>query len=80
MLVCTLQREGNSLCCGSRGSELYHTLKAEVLATQDWDVWITETSCLGWCHKEGPTVAVYPEGQIFRAVSKEEALELLKDS
>ena len=39
---------------------------------------ITKTKCLGHC-KEGPTIAVYPEGFIFRKVSMDDTDKIIKE-
>jgi len=81
VLVCSNEREDGTVCCGDLGSSVFKDLKAHVAETQDWDVWVTETSCLGWCSVRGATVAVYPEGCFYQGVQDyTDLLSLLEDT
>jgi sirohydrochlorin cobaltochelatase len=66
--------------CASRGSiPLLGSLRRLVKhAGQEQGIRITKTGCMGRCG-EGPTVAVYPDGVWYRAVSVADAHELVEE-
>lgn len=55
--------------CGQRGLAVYDALKQEVAARGEVSgVWVTRTHCLGICPAQGCTVALAPQGRVFREV------------
>ena len=66
--------------CASRGSiSLIGTLRRLVKrAGQERGIRITKTGCMGRCG-EGPTLAVYPDGIWYRAVTVADAPELVEE-
>lgn len=80
ILVCTNQRSGRKVCCGGLGDEIYLDLKTLIQDNELWDIWVTQTSCLGWCSLEGATLTLYPEGDFYQGVtSAEEVLSRVSD-
>lgn len=81
ILVCVNERRDSELpsCGDGRSEEVYEAfrrwLTAHRLLTR---IWLTQTSCLGWCHEEGTTVAIYPEGAWYRAVTPEDCQQLIE--
>ena len=75
VLICVNRREeGSSMPCCARGGDdaevIYEALRAWVQARGLLaQVWITRTSCLGWCHRDGATLVFYPENRWYRAVT-----------
>ncbi len=67
-------------CCAKRGSEqILKRLREHVNSKGLMHKYnITKTKCLGHC-KEGPTIAVYPEGFIFKKVSLEDTDKIIKE-
>ncbi|MFU8802415.1 MAG: (2Fe-2S) ferredoxin domain-containing protein [Bradymonadaceae bacterium] len=80
VLVCTNLRDhgGMPSCARGDSEEVYARLrrwiaKNSMLAR----IWVTPTGCLGWCHIDGATVAIYPEGIWYRAVTPEDVDEFI---
>lgn len=74
VLVCVNRRgpENAMPSCGELGGDaVWDTLRGWVsqrgLLSK---VWVTKTACLGWCHKDGVTVAFYPQGDFYRRVTQ----------
>src|SRR5580658_4001186 len=60
--------------CANSGEVLYDALKEEVSSRRQFaDVWVTKTSCLGICPREGATVIAYPLGHVFTEAFASEA-------
>lgn len=82
VLVCTNERpDGSRLpCCDDGGgAEIYERFRRWVdsrgLLTR---IWVTKTDCMGWCNRDGTTVALYPDDIMYRAVSPEDCDELIE--
>ncbi len=81
VLVCTNQRTDSDLpsCADSQGFEVYDYFR-------DWlderglltRVWLTQTHCMGWCHSDGATVAIYPDDIWYRAVTPGDCQEIIE--
>lgn len=75
--VCANRRDASSPLgagCGDEGDALYDALKKEVARHQEHArVWITKTSCMGVCPKQGATCARYPRARIFTDVKAADA-------
>ena len=72
VLVCVNEREGTSMpCCASAGAEAVYERLRRWIAEQGMlgQIWLSRAGCLGWCHVDGATVVVYPEGAWYRAVT-----------
>lgn len=81
VIVCINQRDADSRmpCCGDDGEEIYDTFRRWVdsrgLLTR---IWVTKAECLGWCHRDGATVAFYPDNTWYRAVTPGDCSELIQ--
>ncbi len=50
--------------CGRGGDVVFGGLKRRVLERGlSGEIWVTATSCLGFCHQDGSTVAIYDGGE-----------------
>ncbi len=67
-------------CCAKRGSEqILKKLREHVNSNGLMHKYnITKTKCLGHC-AFGPTIAIYPEGFIFRKVSMDDTDKIIKE-
>ena len=64
--------------CSKLGAQVLDALRKDVAAKGDYrSVWVTETHCLGWCHKDGATVVLQPKTQVFREVTLTDVPTLL---
>ena len=61
IMVCANTRPPGGLpCCGGLGDAIFEALKGWTLDRRlVRDVWVTRTNCLGFCHQDGVTVALY---------------------
>ena len=70
LVCCNARGPGGMPSCADRGTEVYSALRGWVtrhgLLSR---VWVTRTSCLGWCHAEGATLVLYPAGEILQGVT-----------
>ncbi|MBA2664759.1 MAG: (2Fe-2S) ferredoxin domain-containing protein [Bradymonadaceae bacterium] len=75
VLVCVNERDNPAMpCCHeAQGDEVYERLRrwaaARGLLAR---IWITRSGCLGWCHREGTTLVIYPEGVWYRGVKPDD--------
>lgn len=82
VLVCTNARADSGMpsCGRTNGDLVFEGLRQWIaqhgLLTR---VWVTRTACLGWCHVEGTTVVIYPEGRWFRAVTREDIPRIIAE-
>ena len=84
ILVCANERPPGGLpSCGGGGGAVFETLKAETLR-RGWarTVWVTQTKCLGFCHRQGATLAIYRPGasaepEFLQGVTKQDVARLL---
>ncbi|TXD31416.1 (2Fe-2S) ferredoxin domain-containing protein [Lujinxingia vulgaris] len=82
LLVCVNQRHNSALpCCASGDAEaIYQKLRAWIEAHDMLSrIWITRTECLGWCHVNGGTVAIYPQNIWVRAMTLEDCDALIEE-
>lgn len=84
LFVCANDRDpatGMPCCARAGGEDVYHAFKDRVarlgLTSR---VWVTKTACLGFCNKDGTTIAAYPSGRILTAVKVEDVSKILKES
>lgn len=65
MMVCGNRRPPGGLpSCGEIGGELFDALKKYTLQNRlARKVWVTQTQCLGFCHANGLTLAIYYNGK-----------------
>jgi (2Fe-2S) ferredoxin len=88
LLVCTNARDasaGMPSCAGpgrdaaANGEAVWEALRAWVSAHGLLaKVWVTKTGCIGWCHAQGVSVAVYPEGELYRCVTVHDCAALIQ--
>lgn len=82
ILVCVNQREPSATmpsCADHYGDEVFEIIRASLIKRGLLGkVWLTRTLCMGWCHSEGTTVAFYPQGDFYRAVTPETCPALLE--
>ncbi|MFN0206392.1 MAG: (2Fe-2S) ferredoxin domain-containing protein [Planctomycetota bacterium] len=72
-------REGMPCCADAGGEETYAEMKRAVAMNGlAGSVWVTKSGCLGFCNKDGATVAVYPGGEFYISVKPEECRALLE--
>ncbi|MEK6936456.1 MAG: (2Fe-2S) ferredoxin domain-containing protein [Nanoarchaeota archaeon] len=79
IFVCINDKE-NEECCAKKNSEqILKILRQHVNENGLMSLYnITKTKCLGHC-LEGPTIAVYPEGLIFKKVSIEDTQKIINE-
>ena len=81
LFVCANRREADSPLgpgCGEEGEAVFDDLKRRTLsAGLATRVWVTRTSCLGICPKEGATVACYPAQKLIQEVRVSDGLAIL---
>lgn len=72
ILVCKNRRPNAQIpCCAEADAQRVYD------AFRDWleqrrlltRIWLTGTECMGWCHDDGATVAIYPDEFWYRAVT-----------
>lgn len=69
IFVCINDREVGDCCAKRNGEEILKILRDHINKNGLVGKFnITKTKCLGHC-SEGPTIAVYPDGKIFKKVS-----------
>ena len=82
ILVCINQRPPSSSmpsCADHHGEEIFELIRRFLQEHRLLGkVWLTRTLCLGWCHPSGTTVAFYPQGDFYRAVTPETCPALLE--
>jgi len=78
VFVCINEKEEGRACCASKGMEILLALRKHVNENQLFHRFnVSKAKCLGHC-KDGPTVAIYPEGGIFTHVSLEDVPGLIE--
>jgi len=66
VFVCINEREIEECCAKKDSTEILRILREHVNKNGLMSLYnITKTKCLGHC-SEGPTIAIYPEGLIFK--------------
>lgn len=81
IFVCHNQRPPGGLpsCGASEGQAIIDRLRESAtrygLRSR---VWLTSSQCLGLCHKDGVTVAVYPQKHFYQGVTQEDCQELIQ--
>ena len=72
IFVCINERENEDCCAKKDSIEILQALRDHINKNGLVGKYnVTKTKCLGHC-KDGPTIAVYPEGKIFTHVSLED--------
>lgn len=82
ILICVNQRHGSSLpCCASGDAEaIYQRLRGWVEDKRMLSrIWITRTECLGWCHVDGATLAIYPQNIWLRALRLDDCDAIIQE-
>ena len=78
ILVCVNERPDRECCAKVKGMEIFNELKQWARSSGlSSAVWVTKTGCLGFCNKEGTTIAIYPD-QIWLKEAKIGDLESIK--
>jgi (2Fe-2S) ferredoxin len=79
VFVCINERDEGESCGKKEGNEILRILREHVNSNGLMSLFnITKTKCLGHCNF-GPTIAIYPEGIIFRKVSLEDTKKIIND-
>ncbi len=81
ILVCVNDRPPTGLpACASPGEEIYDTLKKWVaMLGIEQNVWVNKAGCLGLCHPDGATIALYPDGPLLQGVTMDDLEEVLTE-
>lgn len=80
VLVCVNERTDSEFPCCADGAaaqiyDIFHRwLDDHSLLTR---IWLTRTECMGWCHLDGATIAIYPEDVWYRAVTPDDCQTLI---
>lgn len=77
LFVCTNRREKGSCCADKGASELRDRVKMLAKERGFRNVRVNAAGCLGHC-EEGIVAVLYPEGQWFTNLSKDETSPLLQ--
>lgn len=77
IFVCVNERQGD--CCAGKGSmEILMLLRDYINKNGLVSKYnVTKTKCLGHC-EDGPTIAIYPDGNIYTHVTKEDVNEIIE--
>ena len=79
IFVCINDKEEGECCAKKNSEKILRILRDHVNQNGLMGVYnITKTKCLGHCN-EGPTIAIYPEGYIFKKVSLEDTEKIIKE-
>ena len=79
IFVCINDRETGECCFKKDSEKILWLLRDHVNQKGLMSLYnITKTKCLGHCN-EGPTIAIYPEGYIFKKVSLEDTKKIIKE-
>ena len=79
IFVCINDREIGECCFKKDSEKILRLLRDHVNQNGLMSLYnITKTKCLGHCN-EGPTIAIYPEGYIFKKVSLEDTKKIIKE-
>lgn len=79
IFVCINDREVGEACAKRDSEKILSILRYHVNQNGLMGIYnITKTKCLGHCN-EGPTIAIYPEGYIFKKVSLEDTKKIIKE-
>ena len=79
IFVCINDREAEECCFKKDAEKILRILRDHVNQNGLMSLYnITKTKCLGHCN-EGPTIAIYPEGYIFKKVSLEDTKKIIKE-
>ena len=79
IFVCVNEREDGN-CCAKRGSnEILKALRDHINSKGLFHRYnVSKSLCLGHCDF-GPTIAVYPDGYIFRRVTMEDTKKIIEE-
>lgn len=78
IFVCINERNEGDCCSKKGGMEILRALRDHINKNGLFDRFnITKTKCLGHC-EHGPTIAIYPDGKIFRKVSETDVEEIIE--
>lgn len=79
IFVCINERDVGDCCAKRNSTEILRILREHInnngLVGQ---FNVTKTKCLGHC-AEGPTIAIYPEGLIFKKVSIDDTKRIIDE-
>ncbi|MBI2672462.1 (2Fe-2S) ferredoxin domain-containing protein [Candidatus Woesearchaeota archaeon] len=79
IFVCINERDEGESCGRKEGHEILRILREHINSKGLMGLFnVTKTKCLGHCNF-GPTIAIYPEGIIFRKVSLEDTKKIIND-
>ena len=79
IFVCINDKEQGECCAKKDSEKILKILREHVNENGLMGIYnITKTKCLGHCN-EGPTIAVYPEGLIFKKVTLEDTEKIIRE-
>ncbi len=81
ILVCTNQRCDSPLpsCAKADADAVHDAFEAWLISHKlRARIWLTRTECLGWCHVDGTTVAIYPQDILYRAVTPRDCSTIIQ--
>jgi (2Fe-2S) ferredoxin len=84
VLICVNRRVDSMPGCvgrvGTDGEEIFEAFRSWITARGLLGkIWLSRTACLGWCHPDGVTVVIYPQGHWYRAVTLEDCHRLIDE-
>ena len=77
IFVCVNTRDEGDACAG-RGEEIVKILRDHVNSGHTHRFNVSKSKCLGHC-SEGPTIAVYPDGKIFKKVTLADTEKIIEE-
>ncbi len=79
IFVCVNYREQGDCCSGRDSVEILKALREHVNRNGLFHLFnVSKSLCLGHC-SEGPTIAVYPDGKIFKRVALGDVEKIIED-
>lgn len=80
LFVCTNERKNGEISCGEQyGLDLVAAFKKEINDRKlPLKIRAQRAGCLGVC-KQGPTIAIYPEGTFYVGVKPEDVAEIVEN-
>ncbi len=79
IFVCVNERKDGKDCCASRESiYILKALRDHINKNALFHKFnVSKSLCLGHC-SEGPTIAIYPDGKLFKKVSMKDVPEIIE--
>lgn len=79
IFVCVNERPEGDCCAGRNSETIFNMLRDHINRNGLFHKYnITKSKCLGHC-AFGPTIAVYPDGFIFRKVSTDDVKKIIDE-